>query len=198
MAKVAVDVDGVLCDFTAGIVKVVNGIWPGKLPEGFEPNNWNYAGVLDKQEFKGVWQHIQGTPNWWFYLRPYYDSMRHLGKFLASVDGHDLYFCTARVDTVGATVAMQTSKWFEECGIEGQGNYLATMQVVGASKKRQVYAGLGIEWSVDDYPETVAECDSLDGHRAYLLDRPWNQDAKGLRRIYNLGEFFDEIRAKAK
>jgi hypothetical protein len=46
--KIAIDVDGVLADFAAGVVDAANSLWPGKLPRGYQPTEWNYTSVLTK------------------------------------------------------------------------------------------------------------------------------------------------------
>lgn len=190
--KIAIDVDGVLARFEAGVESIANKIWPGKIPPGYMPHGWDYEDVLTSEEWKQVWAAIKKENNFWLSLPPYTTNVGSLATFLYTTEGHDIYFVTARVQTAGMTVAKQTAYWLHTCGIYENHNYTAVL-ACDADRKVDIYEAVGIRLSIDDKGETVMACDKLANHKAYLLDRPWNQDAKPQRRVKSLQQFLEKV-----
>ena len=192
--KISIDMDGVLARFDSAFAEACNRVWPGRLPTDFEPTNWDYTKCTDlsKAEVNVVWGRIKQTENFWLKLWPYSEGVIALARFLVSQKGHDVYFTTARVPTPGLTVAKQTQLWLDSCGIRECNNYVGVL-VCEAERKWELYEAMDIAFSIDDKGTTVEECDLLlaPWHRAYLLDRPWNQEAKPARRIASVEEFLD-------
>lgn len=191
--KIAIDMDGVLANFVAGFNEAVNKIWPGRLPEGYQPVTWAYDGILSKDELNRVFEKIKRTPNWFLQLEPYSENVTALARFLVARKGEDIWLVTSRFSTYGMTVAKQTDMWLQFCGINPTHNYLGVIPVEDSDEKQMVYSAVGIEYSVDDKAETIEQCQAIPGHKAFLLDRPWNQEAKVERRIKNLEGFFSQI-----
>lgn len=194
MAKIAIDCDGVLANFTEAYSATVNKIWPGRIEPGFIPSDWNFDNRLSPEEDEKVWAAIKATPNFWLGLRAYPENVGSLVRFLVSTKDHDIYIVTSRAQTAGLTIAKQTDKWLLSCSIYPLLNYLAVFPVENSNDKHRIYKYAGIEYSIDDKAETVEQCDRLDNHRAFLLDRKWNQHATVKNRISNMDEFFKAIR----
>lgn len=195
MAKIAIDCDGVLANFTEAYASMANKFWPGTFEHGFVPSNWNMDDRLTAEQDERVWTAIKETPNFWLTLNAYSENVGYLASFLVGSKDNDLWIVTSRVQTAGMTVAKQTSKWISSCGIMAIHNYLGIFPVENSNYKHKIYDYSDIEYSVDDKKETVELCDKVQGHKAFLLDRPWNQDASVKRRIKSLKEFFDAIQA---
>lgn len=195
MAKIAVDCDGVISKFESGVVSAANHLWPGRLPADWCMKTWDMEETFTPAEFEQVWAEIKRTQNFWLSLAAYNDSVCALERFLIASHDHDVWIVTSRAETAGMTVAKQTDLWLRCCGIRQHHNYLAVLPVEDSKKKVDIYAAVGIEWSVDDKPETIRDCDALPGHRAYLLSRPWNAEAQPKRRIASLSTFFNDIAA---
>ena len=69
--------------------------------------------------------------------------------------------------------------------------------VMGPKKeKRQVYEAIGVNMSIDDKIETVADCATLAGHTAYLLDQKWNRSDATLPRTTSVEEFCQAVLAQ--
>lgn len=195
MAKIALDCDGVLADFTHACGTVANMLYPGRYVDGWQPPDWDYGGLYTEAEMDAIWVRVRATPNFWMTLRPYAEHIRALAAFMLSGYGHDVYIVTSRAVTLGETVAMQTKKWLHECGIHDTYNYMGVIPVPDSSAKAGVYRSVGIEMSIDDKAETVEQCDQMKAdHRAYLLDRPWNQHGKVKRRVATVEEFLKEVK----
>jgi 5'(3')-deoxyribonucleotidase len=194
MAKIAVDADGVLADFDEGFIEIVNKMFPGRIPANYVHHDWDYSEVLAKDEVGKVFSRIRHHNNWWLGLSPLGSSVTDLASWLISNSGHDVYVCTARFPTVGMTVAKQTEWWLKSCGLTPVNNFLGIIVVADSTLKIDVYRATGIEYSIDDKAETVEACDALPGHKAYLLDQPWNRTAKVKRRVKAVAEFLREVR----
>jgi hypothetical protein len=147
-----------------------------------------------------VWQVIRQTHNFWLSLEAYRDNIHSLVAFFNYNRNEDVWIVTSRTPTAGLTIANQTRVWLDRCGVNPTtSNYLGVIPVDDWNDKKHIYAAAGIEFSVDDKKETVEDCDTLKGHHAFLLDRPWNQDAKVKNRIKSLAAFFDAVvRLKSK
>lgn len=194
MSKIAIDVDGVLANFTKAMIELAAKMYPGRVGPEYEPKDWWYSDAFSKGELNELISKAHSTPNFWFTLDPYPENVAALARWMVMQKHQDIYFCTSRMPSVGTTVAKQTSLWIDQMGIRSLHNYMAVAVVEDSNKKVAVYDALGVEYSIDDKAETVEQCDSLKGHKAYLLDRPWNQDAKVNRRVQSLDSFLREIR----
>jgi 5'(3')-deoxyribonucleotidase len=192
--KIAIDCDGVICDFVQGFVDTTNKLWPGRLKDGYEPSVWDFSDTMKKDEVNRVFEQIKRTPNWFLKLEPYSENVTALARFFVERKGEDVWLVTSRFPTYGMTVAKQTAMWLEFCGVSPIHNYLGVIPVANSDEKQLVYAAMGVEYSVDDKAETVEQCEAIPGHKAFLLDRPWNQEAKVERRIKNLEQFFRQVK----
>lgn len=198
MSKIAIDCDGVLADFNEAFTGVVNRLWPGKIEAGFKPHDWNYGGRLTDEEMDKAWEVIRHTENFWLGLQAYGNSIGYLAHFMIEQRSHEILIVTSRAATAGLPVAEQTRMWLRACGLSPIYNYLGVLTVDDSNEKWRVYLAAGFDYSIDDKMETVEQCDlihpRLSNHKAFLLDRAWNQGAKVKRRVRTLGEYLKEIR----
>lgn len=198
MAKIAIDCDGVLAIFIKGFFETANTIWPGRLDINYQNKSWDDVQGLNVKEVEQVWAKIQATQDWWLTLNAYTENVGALAIFLHTHTKQDIWICTSRVPTIGSTIAYQTYIWIRACGVDPIHNYLGVVPVEHWHNKKKFYKYAGIEFSIDDKKETVEDCDTLQGHTAFLLDRPWNQDANVKHRVSNLTEFFAAIDSNTK
>lgn len=194
MAKVAIDCDGVLADFVKVYVEFANRRYPGRTPKEWVNSIWDFDEMFTKAEQDLIWRDIKATPNFWLSLPAYSDSVGALARWLITHYNQDVFVCTSRVATAGMTVAQQTEMWILSCGVKPIHNYMGVLVAEDSSTKWQVYAALGIGWSLDDKASTVRECEQVAGHRAYLLRRPWNQGEITKRAVGSVEEFLKEIK----
>ncbi len=198
MAKIAIDCDGVLANFTESYVEFANKLYPGRVPPDFVPTDWEMNGKFTKAEDAKIWAKIINTENFWLGLSAYYENVGALAHFLIEQTNHDIYIVTSRAVTEGMTVAKQTEWWLRSCGIAPVHNYLGVLPVDSSNDKWRLYMAGGFDYSIDDKAETVEQCDMihprLSNHKAYLLDQPWNQHANVKRRVKTLDAFLKEIK----
>lgn len=195
MARITIDCDGVLADFNTGFIAEANKIWPGRIPADYVKPGYDEWDGLTRAEIAQVWERIDNTPNWWLTLNALPDEVGELARFLLTQRDQDIHICTARKEGAGMTVAKQTKAWLFACGVAPGSNYLGVIPVVNSHKKASVYKALGVQWSIDDKGETVLQCDKLEGHNAFLLDRLENRNVTPKRRVGSMKEFFDAIKA---
>jgi hypothetical protein len=193
MAKIGIDCDGVLANFIKAFADEANHIWPGRVPKGYVQTRWDDIAGLTSDEIDQVWKRARATENWWMKLDAYSANVAALMTFLYATKGHDIYIVTSRVPTAGASVAFQTDVWLRACGVFPHSNYLAVLPVEHWHDKRHIYKHGGFDFSIDDKGETVAACDTLEEHTAFLLDQPWNQEFRPKNRVTDMKKFFNAI-----
>jgi uncharacterized HAD superfamily protein len=193
MAKISLDVDGVLANFNKGFVEQINHIWPGRLAKDHIQKHWHDWGDLTDSEIDQVWRRIEATPNWWMTLDAYSSGVGALAIFFWTNQAHDVWLVTSRSDTLGHSTPFQTDTWIRACGVNPCQNFLSVITATYPSDKRGIYKHIGIEYSLDDKGDTVMQCDKLEGHKAFLLDQPWNQQAVVKRRVKSVQEYLDAI-----
>lgn len=187
--RFGIDIDGVVADFITAYVREVNTVWPGKLPIGYQPIDWDWSDKLTKAEIKHVWGIITNQRyNWWLSLPPDFENVRAIAIHRIRHPEDEIFFVTARVKTKGMPTMHQTQTWLEQCGIGG----LGTAVIVDESgDKSAIFNALECDANIDDKLEAVIE-HSKQTKGAFLLDRPWNrQDRQSdILVVSNLEEFF--------
>lgn len=189
--KIAFDVDGVLADFGGAFNKIINAIYGvDTIPVDYQPKDWNWSDVLTKEMQARGFELIKTLDNFWTTLKPFKEGLDAVKQ--AVVDNHDVLFLTARASSGGASTTQQTRAWLRnQCGwLPGMTSIIA---VGKADLKRQVIEGIGIEAMIDDHGPTVETFDKIPGFQGYLLDRPWNQDAKVKNRVSTVKEFCERV-----
>ena len=185
LKTISIDVDGVLANFTKAFAAKLAEVGC-QTPPDFEPTDWNFGGSgATPEQLDAAWRLVDKTENFWRTLHVYPESVSSLHRWCDSDKAPvDLYYVTSRVPTEGATVKQQTEVWLSRCALPYGGVVVKPRGVT----KMEIYKALGIGWSVDDYPKNVRPTLGT-GHRGYLLDRPWNQEATDLPRVKSLAEF---------
>ncbi len=187
--KISIDIDGVLANFVEGAVRVANNLWPNRVPKNY---SWdNYDGVFSKEEWSIIWNEIKNDSHFWELRPTYEENVKALREFLANESDHEIYYVTSRVTVTGRPVAIQTEQWLVNNSIWPCQNYHAVIPVIEPGLKKFVMADLGIQASIDDLGSTVEECKDVKGHKAFLLDRPWNRDKDYGTRVFTLEQFLN-------
>lgn len=192
--KLGIDCDGVLCDFTPRMKKLLNELFGMKIPPDLEPTSWDWLnfGVTPQHMIK-VWERIREMPNFWEESIPSKDIVDMAEWFSDHADRDcEVFFVTSRIETAGRSAREQTARWLREY----LGNPKQDINVIVTSSgmhKAAVLEVLEIGASLDDFTPTIINSKTIPKHRGYLLDKPWNQDGKnyGVRRVYSVREFLE-------
>lgn len=196
--NICFDIDGVLADFGENMSRVVNLRWPGRIPAGYNPPNWDYTDNIAKAEWSQIWDDIKATPEFWRRQLPYERNVDAAVRYINSYTETTVYFMTARPDTIGQSSYEQTLGWLVNYGLYPYNREVTTPIIVkDPTEKTQIMIDLGIDFSIDDKQETVERCNKIEGHKAYLLDRSWNQTSSEPR-VYSVDHFLDIVKGKYK
>lgn len=202
--RISIDIDGVLAVFTGqgGLIQpIANKLWPGIMPEGYQPPDWDHTDIFVKRHWNELWKEIRSTPNFWEGASAYDRNVQDLATFLHT-EPVEVLFVTSRAATAGDPVSLQTVRWMLKNGLpvvpvpypNQDFNYSPIVVVPNSKLKKQIMEGLEITHSVDDLGPTVQACNEIPGHTAYVLDRPWNRDKEYGPRVKDLKEFLDIVK----
>lgn len=189
--RIAVDIDGVICNFTQAFAERINKLYPGAIPEGYEPPNWDWTDVLTKEMSDATWADIDKDPDFWGYLDCYCDNAQAMHTFLREHPEIEVYYVTARQETTGKTLLAQTIEWLDGRGLMTSNTSVITVK--NGKFKGHVFGAIGADLSIDDSWENVAASLSLSINEGanFLLDRSWNRGISYGLRIGSLREFLD-------
>lgn len=190
--KLGIDCDGVLANFTAEVVKAANSLWPGKMPLDYEPDNWDYQGVLTKDEWKQIWTALLQVENLWLNEKDL-PGVAELQKFLKKRPLAEIYFITSRAETKGMSVLVQTTQWLESRGLWSRFCRSTVIPVHKPDEKKQILIDFKIPFMLDDHAPTIAELQGIPGLQAYVLDAAYNRYAAHLPRVSSVAEYLKKV-----
>jgi hypothetical protein len=191
--RFGLDLDGVLANFGAQVISAANRLWPNKMPEDYVPDNWDYADVLNKEDWKAVWAEIKATPDFWLDEKEQGNGVEELRDFL-DYNTAEVYFITSRAETVGDSVLVQSSQWLSNRRrLWPRNGYSTVIPVADPKKKRDVIEALKLPFMLDDYAVTVEGLQTLKTTKTYLLDQPWNRYAAHLPRVFSVKEYLEIV-----
>ena len=188
---VAIDLDGIIANFTDAFADVARGLGYSLAPD-YVPTDWNWAEVLSLQQIDRCWKKIQETDNWWMGVKPY----PNVGDSLAILhrdENVDVYFITSRTASAGNSVLDQAICWLTVYGLRG--TFGSAIVVKRPSQKLKVLQAIGAHFFIDDKPETVEQVlDEYPACSSFLLTQPWNQSYKTpLPRVSSVRMFVDMV-----
>lgn len=194
--RYGMDLDGVVANFGRAVIKAANSLWPGKMAEDFVPDNWDYVGTLTKEEWKLVWAVIKTTPRFWLGLEATTGASElrvgSTSKWGPNED--EIYFVTARTQTIGESPLVQSAIWLSCEGLWPRGGRSTVIPVAEAKHKKDLFRGLGLKYMLDDYAPTVQDLNEIEGMHAFVMDQPWNHYATELPRVFSVAEYLSTIR----
>lgn len=179
MAKIGVDVDGVLYDFVQALIDYAEHTHgyenlPYAESWNFYEKQWGWSG----DQFLDIY--TKGVHDWvmWSNGIPMGDCKTWLNKLYD--EGHEIHVVTWRsLPKVSAELGHQITKdWFERHGLKYH-------SITVARDKTCVPVDYFIEDNVDNYL-SLKEC----GTTPVLINRPWNQYLENATRVDNWEEFY--------
>jgi hypothetical protein len=190
--RIAFDLDGVLADMDAELVRQAQGLFGESLTRRLkaraaqavvkeEAPPGAQTGVdapkdpvppllklkLTSRQQRKLWDHVETIENFWTTLDEIEPGIvRRLGA-VAEERRWEVIFLTKRPRTAGMTAQLQTQRW-----LEAKGFPLPSVYVVQGSRGR-IAAALGLEIVVDDRPENCLDVIADSKARAILV---WRDD----------------------
>jgi uncharacterized HAD superfamily protein len=191
--RIALDIDGVLADFSGAAVQAICDLRIANLPSDYVHAEWSFNEVLQPGQWNTVFDYMLRQENMWLELSAFNDNCQGLRSYIEEHGEDDIYFVTSRPESAGACTIVQTQLWLAEKEIGQLG--MPVFVTTDSKHKRQVLEGERIQFFLDDSPGNVRECEGLPNLRAFLLDRPYNQADVDLPRVYSVAEFLLEVEA---
>jgi len=182
---IGLDLDDCLSDFISAFTKLANAKY-GRPALGTEPVDWEWSNFgLTKEEQTAIWDDIKQIPNFWLNLS---SEAGFKGCTLYAMDrDHEVYFSTARVNTVGNNARKQSAAWLlEHAGIL----YPA---VIAAYEKGPMALALKYDYFLDDRPKNCIDIhNALPNCKVYLKNSSHNSAfvaPEWLVRVQDFDEF---------
>lgn len=189
--RIVFDMDGVLTCFEKNVYLVAEFLWPGKMPQNYIPTDWDYSDIFTKKEWNEIWTKIKTIPDFWLRQPEMPESVKALKEFRL-FNNSPIWFITSRLPTGGVSARYQTQLWLLQRQLISVNDLEKVIAVVKPQDKQELIESLAIDVSIDDLTETVVRHNTVHGHRAYILDQPWNQHCKEPR-VYSVKQFLDII-----
>jgi hypothetical protein len=178
--KIALDIDGVVCDWWGGIIKAGKTLGlQDQLPRSAA---WVHRWHGEGEAFDQVWNAVKGSKEWWMSLDPIKGARE-------AINFHVDAYITAR-----PIPSQWSMDWLNRVGLGRSDSMVYTMKP--GIKKVRCMLNEKITFIVDDKPGILEECrattDAAVG--CFLMDQPWNRmhDDKGWR-IKSLKEVPERI-----
>jgi len=171
--SIALDVDGVICNWWGGIIRTAKSMGLGdQLPRH---ENWNTKWYGSGVAFNQVWDAVKNNRDWWMGLDPIQGARESIN------------FRVEALITARPVPSELTSAWARKNGFRFEYVYTPKHGV----KKSDVMRARGVNVLVDDKPDILEEIRACSDAplRCYLFDQPWNRlHADGGWRIKSLSE----------
>ena len=170
MARIGVDLDGVIADFDLAYTTVCNQLF-GKPEIGTLPSDWDWTNYgLTPEQHSQAWEEIKKSFCFWMFLK-YLPGCKRVRELVSK---HDVYFITARVETEGYSAIKQAQNWMLH-------NFLVTMpMVIVTHDKGPVAKALQLDYFIDDRPKNCIEVKTaVPTCQVYLKTASHNEDWVG-------------------
>lgn len=185
-AKVGVDLDGVVAQFSPTFIKMANEKFGLNMTQD-KQTGWQFQcqGLTVEQE-NSIWEDIENTPNWWGTLPPF-ENASDLEK---ASKVFRLYFITSRVPTKGLPLEDQAANWL-------RAHFGITFPtVIVSDHKGPIASALNLDYFIDDRDKNCLAVRAFSPFtKVFINDAPYNQDfvSGSVERAYGLNDFFNKI-----
>lgn len=189
--RIAIDCDGVLCDFSTAFLRQLTEVSgralaePDRFTRRFLPGSWNWPRDLGytSREIDAAWRSTEDG-HWWEMLTPLpgvSTFLTRLHEWVYDSPQHEVVFLTSR-QRRSPFLKQQTERWLLEHGFRvGLDAFppLPTV-LVDVQHKGDVCHALGLDALVDDRPSHLAEARRACGpsFQTFLRAAPYNLDTK--------------------
>ena len=176
--RLGFDLDGVLADMNAALVREARRLFPGletQSPEvrtASEPDAGDEPGEtaplslrLTPRQERQLWDAVREIPNFWETLGETEPGIIARLAATAAARRWEVMFLTSRPRTAGDIVQVQSQRWLSRHGFP-----LPALYVVSTSRGRIAHA-LGLDVVVDDRPENCLDVAIESKARAILIWR---------------------------
>jgi uncharacterized HAD superfamily protein len=192
--NIGVDLDGVTADFCKRFSEVAHSLYT-ELPimENYSDiKEWDWeTWYCSKIQLNNVWSTVRCMENFWTTLEVFHiEHFEYFRKNLMNLPKVNVYFITARMKTMGLSVAKQSTYWLKSVGWENP-------CVLEIFDKGKAIKSLNISHFVDDRDLNIQDAYINSDAQLYLYDAPYNQKLElpieRFCRVKNLTEFTEKV-----
>src|SRR3990167_10651921 len=144
--NIAIDIDGVLANFTTAYTKVAVELGLLAAPiSPYDQSTWRFDFPADP-----VWREIDQRWNWWMTLEPIVSNYE-VSIINMLISFNNVYFLTnRRSGKMGLSAKTQSEYWLGGVGID-----IPHAQVIPCESKGELAKALGVTLAIDDKPENI-------------------------------------------
>ena len=181
---IAVDMDGIVSNFSLGFSKVVRELTAGAAPlvtnyddiTEWEWLPWYWKGRFSAKLNEQAWDEINRSFDFWQGLEPLFPEQ--MDELRAMNARREVVFMTRRE---GKDAFWQTMDWLDKYGIKEA----LLIRVHGGEEKHVLCKMLGINTIIDDAPKTMKLCRDA-GMHVVTITWPYNESITGVSRATDL------------
>lgn len=187
MARVGIDLDGVLYNFESAFRQYLMEEYGFPAAQCPEPTRWEFYEDwgIGLAEFRRICNEAADARRLWT-REPLWGGVG-VRKALhdLQLDGHTLHIITRRdFGTPGSVSAWGTAAWLGECRVP--------YDTLTFSADKTI---LPTDWMIEDNVDNYLALEAS-GCRSVLIDRPWNQYLVDARRVKSVQEFASLVTGK--
>jgi len=184
-----VDVDGILCNYNAGIASLVKKLYDIDLPtHPRDITDWyQCSNTIGKERWSVVWEIVTGNPQFLADLPPL-ATPEEFAMIQSLNTISDVYFVTNRTAFGGKAL---TEQWLVAHGI-------STPTVIISSEKGLIASGIGADFFIEDSVENIMDIRLRSPQtKIYLMCYPYNLAAAEIstKCVLSVREFVRDILA---
>lgn len=200
--RVGYDIDGTLANFVKAWTRQASQMYPS-IDQVIDDKELDEYDFYEKYGTKAraVWNAIERRPLFYDEIEPMHDAVEDTTS-LIELDEVEPHYITARAEATirnysnnmnkaqqayqRRSIRNKTYDWLQRYGLRG-GLHMN-------EDKAEACCLLGMDFYIDNKPESVLNVQYNTSTRAYLLDKEYNRGAEVRQRVSNVKEFNDEVR----
>lgn len=192
---ISTDTDGVLANWLDGFLAVFNKKYGMKITQDQWTNDepWKLdPPLMTKEQFEEAFDAMLHEEEFYLHLKPYDNvDFKAINQDLDEAL-YNMYVVTVRVNLLADKGITDTTQLLARW-VKNQGLINVSGCNAGGENRAKLLEQLGVDFHLDDFIKQVEKINKYGKTKAFLMDRPWNQQ-------YDVGEFrvksFDEFLMK--
>src|SRR5581483_2007749 len=166
---VGVDLDGVVFNYAAGFISMLNAYAGMKIPEDYQPPDFTWSEVLDGAIENAYRRRFHLTPGFWEKLPIYDDARGAILEFMVSHPESVVMYISAR-PVANKLVLSETQRALRRHGLLPEGSTVVLVRRY--EDKKLIAMASGAKYVIDDAPQAVNVCHPE--VRGILVKKKWN------------------------
>jgi len=202
--RVGYDVDGTLANFIRGWTGQAQRMFPSidQVVDDRELDEYDLHKKYGGKRANAVWQAIERKSLFYESLPAFDDAVEDTANLIDTPEVEPYYVTARQQETIKNyfgqfnqhqekrikdSIRQQTSNWLQRHGLRGQLHM--------RPDKGRAARDLGLDFYIDNNPESVLDVQYKSSTRSYMLDKKYNRDVDVRRRVPDVETFNNEVRS---